>query len=185
MGPVERLLGSDHETTPFIWQDPVPKSSYEKPSDKVIAEIKQDILSSNIGYSALVRVAWASASTFRQTDYRGGANGARISLKPQNEWPENNPEELEGVLSRLTKIGENKGVSKADMIIIAGNVAIENSIPNAPKDFEVPLKTGREDALQSQTDIDSFDVLRPRQDAFRNMSDSNPYMLVDKAAQLG
>jgi len=130
-------------------------------------------------------VAWASASTFRRTDFRGGANGARIRLAPQKDWEENDPKEIADVISKLEAIGKAKGVSVADMIVIGGNCGIEMAAEKGGVKITVPLSTGRGDSTQEQTDAATFEVLRPNMDAFLNMPNSNPYKMVDKASLLG
>jgi len=182
MGPVERLIGP--EVAPVeIWQDPVPVGN--KVSDSVVNSVKAEVKNAGIDSGALVRVAWASASTFRRTDFRGGANGARIRLEPQRTWEENDPAEVADVISKLEAIGNAHSVSLADMIVIGGNCGVEMAASKAGVSLTVPLSTGRGDATQEQTDASTFEVLRPHQDAFRNMSDSNSYMMVDKASMLG
>ncbi|MDN3638348.1 catalase/peroxidase HPI [Simiduia curdlanivorans] len=193
MGPSTLYLGAEVPRDELIWQDPIPATK-AKPLDKrSLSKLKKEILSSGLTVPELVRTAWASASTFRGTDKRGGANGARIALAPQNEWPVNNPQELTKVLGKLTaiqtKYGKNK-VSLADLIVLGGAAAIEKAASDAGMKLEVPFKSGRGDASQAQTDIASFALLEPKADAFRNYFDtSGTYrtpaeMLVDKADQL-
>jgi len=181
MGPKSRYLGPDVPNEDLIWQDPVPKgnTSYD------VNAIKDAIKSSGLSVSEMVETAWASASTFRGSDNRGGANGARIRLSPQKDWQANKPEQLSKVLSVLSEIAEANGVSVADTIILAGNVGIEMA-----SGMDVPFMPGRGDATEEQTDIDSFAVLEPRSDGFRNFlkrnySVSPEEMMLDKAQLLG
>jgi len=181
MGPKSRYLGPDVPNEDLIWQDPVPKgnTSYD------VNAIKDAIKSSGLSVSEMVETAWASASTFRGSDNRGGANGARIRLSPQKDWQANKPEQLSKVLSVLSEIAEANGASVADTIILAGNVGIEMA-----SGMDVPFMPGRGDATEEQTDIDSFAVLEPRSDGFRNFlkrnySVSPEEMMLDKAQLLG
>jgi|TARA_B100001540_G_scaffold79264_1_gene71208 catalase-peroxidase len=181
MGPKSRYLGPDVPNEDLIWQDPVPKgnTSYD------VNAIKDAIKSSGLSVSEMVETAWASASTFRGSDNRGGANGARIRLSPQKDWQANKPEQLSKVLSVLSEIAGANGVSVADTIILAGNVGIEMA-----SGMDVPFMPGRGDATEEQTDIDSFAVLEPRSDGFRNFlkrnySVSPEEMMLDKAQLLG
>jgi catalase-peroxidase len=161
---------------PQIWQDPVPPVTHELIGTKKTAELKAKILASNLTISQLVATAWASASTFRGTDKRGGANGARIRLEPQKDWAVNNPAELITVLATLEGIRKEfndaqsgaKAVSLADLIVLGGCAAVEEAAKNAGYDVEVPFIPGRTDASQGQTDIESFTVLEPVADGFRN-----------------
>jgi catalase-peroxidase len=192
MGPVSRLLGP--EVPPAqIWQDPVPPVEGELIGDREIAAIKERILGSGLTHSQLVKAAWASASTFRITDKRGGANGARVALAPQDGWPANDPAELETVLDTMrelhSKLGENGvNVSLADLIVLGGNAAIEDAAKKAGYDVTVPFNPGRTDATAAMTDAESFDVLEPKIDGFRNyIGDSYrrpEEMLVDRAHML-
>lgn len=197
MGPRSRYLGKMAPKEVFIWQDPVPVADYEMINDKDISELKVEILNSGLTVSELVRTAWASASTFRGTDMRGGANGARIRLAPQKDWAVNNPKELQKVLSVLERIQSNfnkaqtsnKKVSVADLIILGGAAAIEKSASDAGKTITVPFVPGRTDATQAMTDVKSFEVLMPTADGFRNYftpsnQKSPTEMLVDKASML-
>lgn len=183
LGPVERCIGP--EVAPGqLWQDPVPAG--KKLHITEVKAIKEAVRASGLTTSQLVRTAWNSASTFRKTDFRGGANGARVRLSPQNAWPENDPDMCNKVIDTLAQIGQAKGASVADMIVIGGNVGIEMAAEKGGfSNFTVPLQTGRGDASQEQTVAETFDVLRPRKDAFRNMPDANPYMMVDKACLMG
>jgi len=196
MGPVARYLGPLVPKEQLIWQDPLPKPSKVKLTDKKIAELKKVILGSGLSTSQLVVTAWASASTFRGTDKRGGANGARIALEPQCSWEANNPKELAKVLKKLEKIqkafnAKNKKspVSLADLIVLGGNAAVEEAAKKAGSKAKVPFKSGRTDATQAQTDVSSFAVLEPVADGFRNFVKGKnqlqaEYHLVDRAALL-
>lgn len=194
MGPSTRYIGAEVPSEELIWQDPVPTADYELIDDADITALKSDILDSGLSISQLVKTAWASASTFRGTDMRGGANGARIQLEPQKNWSVNDPEELDEVLTVLKQIQkefndaqtDNTKVSLADMIVLAGSAAIEKAAKNAGYDAEVPFTPGRTDALQSQTDVQSFAFLEPKADGFRNYYGKDSLrspaeMLVDKA----
>ena len=197
MGPRSRYLGSDIPDGVEIWQDPVPEADYKMVSDRDVTRIKQAILATDLSISELVRTAWASASSYRQSDMRGGANGARIALAPQNEWAVNNPDELSKVLVKLREVQANfnassgaKKVSLADVIVLGGAAAIEKAASNAGVNVTVPFKVGRTDATQENTDVTSFAILEPSADAFRNYFNaqtsyrSPAEMLVDKADQL-
>jgi len=186
---IDRFLGS----LPF-WQDPVPAVDHELSDANDVASLKSDILDSGLSVSELARTAWASAATFRETDMRGGANGARIRLAPQRDWDVNNPDELERVLARLERIQRDfnrqqsggKRVSLADLIVLGGAAAIEQAAREAGHEVQVPFVAGRTDASQAQTDVESFAVLEPTADGFRNyFADGNrlspAHMLVDKA----
>ena len=176
MGPYVRGLGALVPAEPQIWQDPVPAVTHELIGDKKTAELKAKILASGLSVSQLVSTAWASASTFRGTDKRGGANGARIRLAPQKDWSVNNPAELATVLATLEAIQKDfneaqkgdKAVSIADLIVLGGAAAIEQAAKNAGYDVQVPFIPGRTDATQEQTDVESFAVLEPTADGFRN-----------------
>ena len=196
MGPVARYLGDLVPAENLIWQDPLPEIDHDVIGDKKIAALKEMILASGLSISQLVSTAWASASTFRGTDKRGGANGARIRLEPQRNWAANNPTELAVVLTGLEKIqsefnatSNNKKVSLADFIVLGGCAAIEAAAKAAGVNVEVPFTPGRSDASQAQTDVDSFAVLEPHADGFRNFIASGnhhpaEFHLVDKAALL-
>lgn len=197
MGPKSRYLGPEVPAEDLIWQDPLPAVEYELIDDKDINTLRSRIADSGLSISQLVGTAWASASTFRGSDKRGGANGARISLEPQRSWEVNQPDQLDKVLSTLNKIGEqfnneqegNKRVSLADLIVLAGNVGIELAAKNAGKDIAVPFTPGRTDATQEMTDADSFKVLEPKADAFRNYQKSKfsvtpEEMMIDRAQLL-
>jgi catalase-peroxidase len=174
MGPVSRFLGPD-VPEPQLWQDPVPPVDHALIGADDIAELKRQVLDAGLSISQLVSTAWASASTYRDTDKRGGANGARIRLEPQSGWEVNAPEQLATVLRTLQGIAEafnerdgDARVSLADLIVLAGNAAVEKAAENAGHPIEVPFTPGRTDATQEQTDVDSFAVLEPRADGFRN-----------------
>ena len=188
MGPLSRYLGSEVPTEQLIWQDPVPAVDHELIGDKDIADLKAKILSSGLSVSQLVSTAWASAATFRGTDKRGGANGARIRLAPQKDWAVNNPAELSNVLKTLEKVQADFGkqVSLADVIVLGGCAAVEQAAKNAGYDVQVPFSPGRTDAAQDQTDAESFAVLEPTADGFRNYIASGrkgraEELLLDKA----
>ena len=170
MGPVSRYLGPEVPSEELIWQDPVPAVDHELIGDDDIADLKSKILSSGLSVSQLVSTAWASAATFRGTDKRGGANGARIQLAPQKNWAVNNPAELENVLKILEKVRADFGkqVSLADVIVLGGCAAIEKAAKDAGHDVQVPFSPGRTDAAQEQTDMESFALLEPTADGFRN-----------------
>jgi catalase-peroxidase len=194
MGPVSRLLGP-LVPEPQLWQDPVPKVDHELIGKQDIANLKAQILASGLSTSQLVTTAWASASTFRGTDKRGGANGARIRLAPQKDWEVNQPAELAKVLPTLDKIqkdfnsaqpGGNKKVSFADVIVLGGCAAVEAAAKKAGHDVQVPFAPGRTDAAQEMTDVESFAVLEPTVDGFRNYLRKGeprpaPELLVDRA----
>ncbi|MEH7177805.1 catalase/peroxidase HPI [Neobacillus vireti] len=190
MGPRTRYLGPEVPEEELIWQDPVPAGNYGL-TDTDVSELKEIILNSGLTISELVTTAWASASTFRGSDMRGGANGARIRLAPQKNWEVNQPEILEKVLHVLEDLQSNieKEVSLADLIVLGGCAAIEKAAQNAGFDVTVPFAPGRGDATQEQTDADSFAVLEPIADGFRNYqkeqySVSPEELLVDKAQLL-
>jgi catalase-peroxidase len=197
MGPRARYIGSDVPADELLWQDPIPAVDHELLEAADVAKLKAEILDSGLTVPELVRTAWASASSFRGTDMRGGANGARIALAPQKDWDANNPKELAKVLKRLEGIqkdfnaaqSENKKVSLADIIVLGGAAAIEKAAEKAGHDVKVPFTAGRMDATQAQTDVESFAVLEPRADGFRNYFGEGNYrspadMLVDKADML-
>jgi len=197
MGPRSRYLGPEVPEEELIWQDPVPAVDHALIDEQDIADLKGKILASELSVSQLVSTAWASASTFRGSDKRGGANGARIRLEPQRSWKVNEPEKLEKVLEKLEEIQAefngtqpgNKKVSLADLIILGGCAAIEQAAKNAGSDIVVPFKPGRTDAVQEWTDVQSFSVLEPKADGFRNymkadLPISAEEMLVDRAQLL-
>jgi catalase-peroxidase len=190
MGPRSRYLGPEVPAEDFIWQDPVPAADYEL-TDADVAELKTRILDSGLTASELVTTAWASACTFRGSDMRGGANGARIRLAPQKEWEVNEPKKLEKVLTILGVIQEDFGkkVSMADLIVLGGSAAVEKAAQDAGFDVTVPFAPGRGDATQEQTDAESFAVLEPIADGFRNYQKkqyrvSPAELLIDKAQLL-
>jgi catalase-peroxidase len=191
MGPKARYWGPEVPEEELIWQDPVPAVDYDL-SDAEITQLKKKILDSGLSVSELVKTAWASASTFRGSDMRGGANGARIRLAPQKDWEANEPEQLEKVLGVYEDLqsGLDKKVSLADLIVLGGNAAIEKAASDAGFDVTVPFTPSRGDATSEQTDVESFHVLEPVSDGFRNYqkqeySISPEEMLVDKAQLLG
>ncbi|HSG60311.1 MAG TPA: catalase/peroxidase HPI [Pseudomonadales bacterium] len=198
MGPKARYLGDEVPTETFIWQDPVPSVDHKLVNAKQVSALKKDILDSGLTVSELVRTAWASAGSFRASDKRGGANGARVMLAPQNAWDVNNPDELAKVTATLREIQQRfndkarRGVkiSMADMIVLGGAAAIEKAASDAGYKVEVPFTPGRTDATQEMTDVASFELLKPAADAFRNYFDAQASyrsptdMLVDRADQL-
>jgi len=197
MGPITRYLGPEVPDEELIWQDPIPKVTHELVNDEDVAALKTNILASGLSVSELVGTAWASASTFRGSDKRGGANGARIRLAPQKDWEVNDPEQLSKVLDTLERIQNefnsapsgNKKVSIADLIVLGGSAGIEQAAKNAGHHIEVPFTPGRGDAAQEHTDIDSVAVLEPKADGFRNYMKSkyavsSEEMLIDKAQLL-
>jgi catalase-peroxidase len=192
MGPIARYLGPEVPKEELIWQDPVPAPSGEPIGAEEITALKQQILGSGLSVSELVAVAWASASTFRGGDKRGGANGARIRLAPQNGWEVNDPEQLAKVLGTLEEIRSSfngaggKQVSIADLIVLGGSAAVERAAQNAGLEVEVPFTPGRTDATPEQTDAESFEPLEPTADGFRNyLRDGHrlpaEFLLVDRA----
>lgn len=194
MGPVSRYLGPEVPNEDLIWQDPVPAADHELINDGDIAGLKANILASGLSIAELVSTAWASASTYRDSDKRGGANGARVRLAPQNGWEANNPEQLKNVLDTLGRIqdefnsGQSNGkkVSIADLIVLGGCAAVEKAAKNAGHDINVPFAPGRTDASAEQTDAEAFEVLEPQADGFRNFKKANirvksEELLVDKA----
>ncbi|MDT0644778.1 catalase/peroxidase HPI [Zunongwangia sp. F363] len=196
MGPKERYLGPEVPKEKLIWQDPIPEVDHELIDDKDVKELRSKILDSGLTVSQLVSTAWASAATFRNSDKRGGANGARVRLEPQNYWEVNNPQELQKVIMKLEDIQEefnnsqsgNKKVSLADLIVLGGCVGLKKAAKDAGFDIGVPFTPGRADALQEDTDIDAFAVLEPVADGFRNyvnkrseFSTQTEELLVDRA----
>jgi catalase-peroxidase len=175
MGPISRYLGP-WVAEPQLWQDPVPAVDHELIEDAEVAELKEKVLASGLPVSQLVSTAWASAATFRGTDKRGGANGARIRLAPQKDWEVNDPAELSGTLQTLEQVQQDfnsaqsgrKKVSLADLIVLGGCAAVEKAAEDAGFDVTVPFAPGRTDATQEQTDVESFAVLEPKADGFRN-----------------
>ncbi|MDH3756112.1 MAG: catalase-peroxidase, partial [Acidimicrobiia bacterium] len=173
MGPIARYLGPEVPEEELIWQDPVPAVDHELIGEADIAALKAKVLESGLSISELVSTAWASASTFRDSDKRGGANGARIRLAPQNDWEVNNPPELRRILETLEGVqadfnSSGKTVSLADLIVLGGCAAVEAAAKNAGHDVTVPFAPGRTDASAEQTDSDSFAPLEPTADGFRN-----------------
>jgi catalase-peroxidase len=198
MGPRSRYLGPLVPKEPQLWQDPVPPVTHGLIDATDIAALTEKILASGLSISQLVSTAWASAATFRGTDKRGGANGARIRLAPQKDWEVNNPAELAKVLKTLQAIqqefnsaqnGSRKQVSLADLIVLGGCAAVERAAKNGGHDVQVPFTPGRTDASQEQTDVEAFAVLEPLADGFRNYSAHGPrcpaeHLLIDKATLL-
>jgi len=197
MGPRARYVGSEVPAEALMWQDPIPALDHELIDADDVAGLKSEILDSGLGNDALVRAAWASAASFRGSDMRGGANGARVRLAPQRDWEANNPAELDKVLSNLEDIQArfnkaqdgSKRVSMADLIVLGGVAAVEQSARSAGWKVEVPFVPGRMDASQAQTDVESFAVLEPRADGFRNYYGEGAFRspvnaLIDKASLL-
>ncbi len=197
MGPNTTYIGPEAPTEALIWQDPVPTLETEVINEQDIKGLKTQISNSGLSITEMVSTAWASASTYRQSDRRGGANGARIRLEPQKSWEVNNPSQLSKVLGTLENIqsefnqkSENKQVSMADLIVLSGAVGIEKAAKNAGQTIEVPFTPGRTDASQEQTDVESFQLLEPMADGFRNYlktkyTVSTEELLIDKAQLLG
>ena len=194
MGPRARYVGEEVPDEKLLWQDPLPEADYKVIGEKDIKRLKAAILDSGLTVPELVRTAWASAASYRGSDMRGGANGARVRLAPQKDWPANNPDELAKVLGRLEEVRAdfneelrgNKQVSLADTIVIGGAAAIEKAAADAGHDITVPVEPGRVDASAEQTDVDSFAHLEPKADGFRNYfgegNDRSPAeMLVERA----
>jgi catalase-peroxidase len=195
MGPIARYLGPLVPAEPQIWQDPVPPATHDLVGAGEIAALKAEILASGLTVSELAAAAWAAASSFRGTDKRGGANGARLRLAPQNDWEVNNPAQLSRVLRTLEGIQaefnthDAKKISLADLIVLGGCAAVEQAARNAGHDITVPFAPGRTDASQEQTDVESFAVLEPAADGFRNYAGKAParlaeHLLVDRAGML-
>jgi len=197
MGPRVRYLGSDIPDEVLVWQDPIPAADHALIDDNDVAGLKTKILGSGLTVSQLVSTAWASASTFRGGDKRGGANGARIRLAPQKDWEVNNPAQLQKVLNALTNIqnefnnsqSSGKKVSLADLIVLAGSAAVEKAAQDAGYNITVPFAAGRTDASQEQTDVDSFKYMEPLADGFRNYRKAKTrinteHLLIDKAQLL-
>ncbi|WP_254525485.1 catalase/peroxidase HPI [Natrinema caseinilyticum] len=194
MGPPERFLGPEVPDEEMLWQDPLPDADYDLIGEDEIADLEAEILESDLPLSQLVKTAWASASTYRDSDKRGGANGARLRLEPQKSWEVNEPDELETVLSTYEAIQEDFNssradgtrVSLADLIVLGGCAAVEQAAEDAGYDVDVPFEPGRTDASQEQTDVDSFEALEPNADGFRNYLGDEAdrkaeELLVDKA----
>jgi len=197
MGPIARYKGADVPSEILIWQDPVPAVDHELINEQDSATLKNDVLSSGLSIAQLISTAWASASTFRGSDKRGGANGARICLAPQKDWAVNNPSALDAVLQTLEGIKNNfdaaqtngKKVSMADLIVLAGCAGVEQAAKNGGQSIKVAFTPGRTDATQEQTDVESFSILEPKADGFRNYAKekfvvSTEEMLIDKAQLL-
>lgn len=196
MGPSARYLGPEVPEEVLIWQDPIPAVEHDLVNENEVASLKEKVLASGLSVSELVSTAWASVSTFRGSDKRGGANGARIRLAPQKNWEVNNPAQLEKVLGVLNRIRDefnsiqsNKMISMADLIVLAGCAAVENAAKDAGVKVAVPFTPGRGDASQEKTDVDSFAVLEPIADGFRNYLKANysisaEELLIDKAQLL-
>ena len=197
MGPRTRYLGPEVPDEELIWQDPIPAVNHELIDATDIAFLKDNILASDLSVSQLVSTAWASAVTFRGSDKRGGANGARIRLAPQKDWEVNQPDQLANVLTTLEGIQSafngaqsgDKKISMADLIVLAGCAGVEQAAKNAGQSVTIPFTPGRMDALQEQTDVDSFAVLEPIADGFRNYKKAGidakaEEMLVDKSQLL-
>jgi catalase-peroxidase len=195
MGPRARYLGPEVQSEELIWQDPLPAATFAAPTEADLTKLKSAILASGLTVAQLVNTAWASASSYRDSDKRGGANGARIRLEPQRNWEANNPAELAKVLTALEAIQaefNNSGsakISLADLIVFAGGVAVEKAAANAGVQTSVPFVGGRTDATQEQTDVESFGHLKPMADGFRNYASKGhgpiaDQLLVDRASQL-
>jgi catalase-peroxidase len=196
MGPKSSYIGPEIPAEDFIWQDPIPAVNHALVNDEDIVSLKKEILNSGLSTQELVATAWASASTYRNSDRRGGANGARIMLEPQRSWEANNPERLNKVLQALGEIQEdfnkknkNKQISMADLIVLGGSAAVEQAAKDAGYEVEVPFVPGRMDATQEMTDVASFSVLEPMADGFTNYQQktytlSTEQLLVDKAQLL-
>jgi catalase-peroxidase len=197
MGPRGRYLGREVPAEDLIWQDPIPAVNHKLIDARNVAALKAKILTSGLSISELVSTAWASASTFRGSDKRGGANGARIRLAPQKDWEVNQPAQLRKVLKRLEEIqtafnrsqSDGKKVSLADLIVLGGCAGVEQAAKNAGHNVTVPFTPGRSDALQEQTDVESFAVLEPIADGFRNYLKGrytipSETLLIDKAQLL-
>ena len=199
MGPISRYLGPEVPSEELIWQDPIPQVDHDLIDRDDIKKLEKKIFDSGLSVSQLVTTAWASASTFRNSDKRGGANGARVRLEPQRHWEVNNPPQLQQVLIKLEGIQEefndsqkgNKKISLADLIVLGGTLAVKKAAKDAGFDIKVPFSPGRMDALEEQTDIEAFEALEPSGDGFRNyvkraehVSTSPEEMLIDKSQLL-
>lgn len=198
MGPSSRYLGADVPKEEFVWQDPIPPVDFDLVDEKDIAELKKMLLESGVDYTDLISTAWASAVTYRGSDFRGGANGARIRFEPQISWEVNEPKKLAGILEKLEKVAEDfnskqtggKKISIADIIVLGGNAGIEEAARKAGVELEVPFAPGRNDAKLEETDVRSFEVLEPVADPFRNYlkhayTIRDEELMVDKAQLLG
>jgi catalase-peroxidase len=197
MGPIVRYLGPEVPKEELIWQDPLPTVTHKLVEEQDMSALKAKILASGLSVSELVSTAWASASTFRGSDKRGGANGGRVRLAPQKYWKVNNPAQLSQVLDVLEKIQTafnaaqtaGKGISLADTIVLGGSVGVEMAAKNAGHNIDVPFTAGRGDATEKETDVDSFSVLEPHADAFRNYNShhrlgSAEELMIDQAQLL-
>ena len=196
MGPKSCYLGPEKPEEDLIWQDPIPRVNHKLVSPSEVKELKKEILNSELSISELVSTAWASASTYRHSDRRGGANGSRIRLAPQKNWEVNNPEQLKKVLTSLSQIQtifnqrhSSARISLADLIVLAGNTAVEKAALNAGQKLEIVFTPGRMDAKEDQTDIKSFELLEPMADGFRNYlkteyTIATEELLIDKAQLL-
>ena len=197
MGPIQRFHGPEVPQEELLWMDPVPAVDHDLVDDADVANLKRIVLASGLSVSELVSTAWASASTFRNSDKRGGANGARVRLAPQKDWAVNNPEQLQKVLGVLEGIQNEfngkqsgKAISLADLIVLAGAAGVEQAAKDGGVDVTVPFVPGRTDATAEQTDAESFNALEPQTDGFRNYA-KNKYnvateaLLVDRAQLLG
>jgi len=198
MGPKVRYLGPEVPEEDLIWQDPIPAADYAAVDENDVRGLKDRILASGLSVSQLVKAAWASASTYRGSDHRGGANGGRIRLEPQRSWEANEPEELARVLrvyedikSDFDSSGDGKKVAIADLVVLGGSAAVEKAARDAGYDIEVPFSPGRTDATEEWTDVESFAVLEPKADGFRNYlrTDVNypvptEELLIDRASLL-
>lgn len=198
MGPASRYMGSWVPKQTFAWQDPVPKADYKQVSKKDISQLEEMVAKSGLSRQQLIKTAWASASTYRKTDYRGGTNGARIALAPEKDWAMNEPKQLESVIAKLkeiqTKFNQSKTdgtkVSLADLIVLAGNMSVEEAANEAGFNIEIPFVPGRTDATQKQTDVKSINYLKTKSDGFVNYTDGSvspnklPQALVEKASML-
>ena len=197
MGPLSRYLGPEVPNEELIWQDPVPAVDHELVNANDVAVLEEKILNSGLSISEMVSTAWASASTFRGSDKRGGANGARIRLEPQRHWEVNNPPQLQKVISKLEEIqidfnsSSERKISLADLIVLAGNIAIKKAAKDAGSDIKLEFTPGRTDATKEQTDADAFNALEPESDGFRNyirgnenVNTSAETMLIDRAQLL-
>lgn len=196
MGPKTTYIGPEAPSKDYIWQDPIPEANYNMITDADVKALKADLLNSGLSTSELVITAWNSASTYRDSDRRGGANGARIRLEPMRSWEANNPEQLDKVLfkyeaiqNNFNKKSKNKKVSIADLIVLGGNAAIEDAAKKAGHDVKVPFTPGRTDASQEQTDVESMQLLKPMADGFTNYQEkrytlSTEELLIDKAQLL-
>jgi catalase-peroxidase len=194
MGPIERYLGPEVPAEALLWQDPIPAVTHELVDPADAADLKARVLATGLGVDQLVATAWAAASCFRGSDKRGGVNGARIRLEPQNGWEVNEPDRLAPVLRALESVQREfnaahaggKQVSLADLIVLAGNAAVEKAAKDAGVEVAVPFRPGRADATQEQTDVDSFAALEPTADGFRNYLGKGhrlpaEYLLIDRA----